>query len=265
MVSELRAIVKFSYYYACNMSEPKIREFFANVGILLSDGELSNWLTLAPALRSGASAGVKDWPELHAEKDTLYAAGLRSSPWRRLDDTAPRVNGDNQYCHVVCNPLYTAFFTTPHKDRLTILDILRNLQARAFRVNPEAIAFLHVLGLSQRLVRTVQSLAQDQDLSEAEFNQPLDERLPRLGSQQRTHILEATAVAAYHAQLEFPVVQLLICDDAPQFNWVTEQLALCWIHEGRHYKKREPSIPQFRRALDQFTQQFWQDYDQLLA
>ena len=62
-------------YYACNMSEPKIREFFANVGIRLSEGELSNWL-------------IKDWPELHAEKDAIYEAGLRSSPWQHLDQTA---------------------------------------------------------------------------------------------------------------------------------------------------------------------------------
>jgi Transposase IS66 family len=239
-------------YYACNMSEPKIREFFANVGIQLSDGELSNWL-------------IKDWPELHAEKDAIYAAGLRSSPWQHLDDTATRVQGDNWHCHVVCNPLYTAFFTTASKDRLSILDVLRNLRVRTFRVNPEAIDFLHVFGLSQRIVRTVQGLPQDRDLSEAEFDHLLAERLPRLGPQQRTRILEAAAVAAYHAQLEFPIVKLLVCDDAPQFNWLTEELALCWVHEGRHYKKLEPSIAQFRSALDEFSQRFWRYYDQLLA
>jgi regulator of replication initiation timing len=239
-------------YYACNMAEPKIREFFANVGVLLSDGELSNWL-------------IKDWPQLHAEKDAIYEAGLRSSPWQHLDDTATRVNGDNQHCQVICNPLYTAFLTTASKDRLTILDVLRNLRARTFRVNAEAIDFLHVFGLSQRIVRTVESWPQDQDFNETEINHLLDERLPRLGPQQRTHILEATGVAAYHAQLEFPVVKLLVCDDAPQFNWLTEELALCWVHEGRHYKKLEPSLAQFRTALDEFTKQFWQYYDQLLA
>jgi regulator of replication initiation timing len=239
-------------YYACNMSEPKIEEFFANVGILLSHGELSNWL-------------IKDWPELHAEKAAIYEAGLHSSPWQHLDDTATRVNGDNQHCHVVCNPLYTAFFTTASKNRLSILDVLRNLQARTFRINAEAIDLLHVFGLPQRIVAAVQNLPQDRDWDEAEFNHVLDERLPHLGSQQRTRLLEAAAVAAYHAQLEFPVVRLLVCDDAPQFNWVTEQLALCWVHEGRHYKKLEPSIAQFRSALDEFSKQFWTYYDQLLA
>ena len=31
-------------YFACNVAEPKILEFFTNVGIHLSAGELSNWL-----------------------------------------------------------------------------------------------------------------------------------------------------------------------------------------------------------------------------
>jgi regulator of replication initiation timing len=239
-------------YYACNVAEPKIQEFFANVGIRLSEGELSNWL-------------IKDWPELHAEQEAIYEAGLRSSPWQHLDDTATRVNGDNQYCHVVCNPLYTAFFTTASKDRLTVLDVLRNRQARTFRVNAEAIGFLPVLGLSQRIVRSVQSWPQDQDFSEREINQLLEQQLPGLGPQLRTRILEATAVAAYHAQMEFPVVKLLVCDGAPQFKWLTEALALCWVHEGRHYKKLEPSIQQFRVALDTFRSQFWEYYDQLLA
>jgi hypothetical protein len=59
---------------------------------------------------------------------------------------------------VVCNPLYTAYFTTTNKDRLTIVDVLRNLGARTFRINAEAIALLHVFGLAQRTVRSMQDL-----------------------------------------------------------------------------------------------------------
>ena len=53
-------------------------------------------------------------------------------------------------------------------------------------------------------------------------------------------MLDATAVAAYHAEVGFPVVKLLICGDAPQFTWLTEELALCWVHEARHYNKLLP-------------------------
>ena len=72
-------------------------------------------------------------------------------------------------------------------------------------------------------------------------------------------------MAAYHAQLEFPVIQLLVCDDAPQFNWLTAELALCWVHEGRHYKKLTPCVPQHQELLAAFCTQFWDFYDELLA
>jgi len=160
-------------YFACNLAEPKILEFFANIGIQLSAGELSNWL-------------IKGWPALHTEEAAIYEAGLRSSPWQHLDGTATRVNGQNEHCHVVCNPLYTAYFTMAHKDRLTIVDVLRNLGARTFRVNAEAINLLHMFGLAQRTVRSVQGLPYDQDLNEAEFNALLDARLPTLRPQQRS-------------------------------------------------------------------------------
>jgi hypothetical protein len=33
----------------------------------------------------------------------------------------------------LCNRVYTAFRTRPHKDRLTVLDVLRNERPRIFR------------------------------------------------------------------------------------------------------------------------------------
>jgi hypothetical protein len=53
-----------------------------------------------------------------------------------------------------------------------------------------------------------------------------NQHLPDLGPHQRSRILDAAAIAAYHAQTGFPVVELLICDDAPQFKLVTDELAL---------------------------------------
>jgi len=40
----------------------------------------------------------------------------------------------------------------------------------------------------------------------------LDGPLARLGPQQRKWVLDATAVAAYHAEVGFAVVKLLVCD-----------------------------------------------------
>ena len=115
-------------YFGAQMSEPKVAELLRSVGVQISDGQVSNLL-------------IKDQAAFHAEKDALYQAGLASSPWQHLDDTSTRVNGQNGYCHIVCNPLYTAYFTTATKDRLTILDVLTNHRPRRFLVNAEALGY----------------------------------------------------------------------------------------------------------------------------
>ncbi len=61
------------------------------------------------------------------------------------------------------------------------------------------------------------------------------------------------------------MVRLLIGDGAPQFTWVTLELALCWVHEGRHYKKLFPYMPQHQKLLDVFLGDFWDFYRELLA
>src|SRR3989442_6219273 len=94
-------------YFGGQMSEPKVAELLRSVGGQISDGHISNLL-------------IKDQGAFQAEKDALYRAGLASRPWQHLDDTSTRVNGPNGYLHIVCNPLYTAYFTTAAKDRLTI-------------------------------------------------------------------------------------------------------------------------------------------------
>ncbi|MEE9147418.1 MAG: hypothetical protein V3U27_08500, partial [Candidatus Tectomicrobia bacterium] len=207
----------------------------------------------------------KDHAVFHEEKAALYQAGLASSPWQHLDDTSTRINGRNGYCHIICNPLYTAYFTTEAKDRLTVLDVLTNHQPRRFLVNDDARGYLEVFGLSAVRRQQVEQLPGGVLMDEATLHALLEVHLPGLGPQQRKWILDATAVAAYHAALEFPVVRLLVCDDAPQFTLVTEELGLCWVHEGRHYKKLMPYIPHHRALLEDFIECFWTYYAQLLA
>jgi len=77
-------------------------------------------------------------------------------------------------------------------------------------------------------------LPQETEFSDLDFNTLLDNHLPKLGSQQRTRVMDAAAIFYHHH--DWPVVQALICDDAPQFKLLTPELALCWVHEGRHYK-----------------------------
>ncbi len=238
------------FSYASQMSEPKILEFFQHVGVQISAGTISNLL-------------VKGQEAFHAEQDAAYLAGLRSSPWQHLDDTLTRVNGQNQHCHVICNPLHTTYRTTSGKDRLTILDVLSNGQERRFMLDEDALAYLDALGIAQVRRKQLLHLPRDQLLDEVAVLGLLAEHLPGVGAQTKKWILEALAVSAYHAQREVPVVRLLMCDDAPQFQWVTDELALCWVHAGRHFKKLEPCVALHRQVLERFQKDFWAYYHEL--
>ena len=240
-----------AFYFGIGTSEPKILEFFENVGIQISAGEISNLL-------------IKKQAVFHEESDAVYEAGLQSSPWQQTDDTLTRLDGQNQHCHVVCNPVYTSYHTRASKERRSVLEVLRNGRKPIFRMNEEAIGYLGGIRWSKKAWKIIQGMQSEQDWEEAVFVERLEEGLPKMSKQQRKLLLDAAAVAAYHAQRDEPVVQVLVCDDAPQFNWLGKAMMLCWVHEGRHYKKLVPVMGLHRELLDDFLKRFWEYYHQLL-
>ncbi|MDQ5854157.1 MAG: transposase [Chloroflexota bacterium] len=240
------------FAFAGQMTEPKIRAWFEHVGVQISAGQISNLL-------------IKGQERFHHEKDAVYEAGLRSGSWQHIDDTATRVNGQNQHCHIIDNPLHTTYLTLPSKARLRVIDGLRNGQPRRFRWNADAEAWLEGVGVSQRTVQKLRRLPRDQDLDEATVEHLLAEHAPGLGEQTRKWVLDALAVAAYQRQDAWPVVRLLLSDGALQFTWLTDELALCWVHELRHYKKLIPQVPLHQQALERFLTEAWTYYRELLA
>lgn len=116
-----------------------------------------------------------------------------------------------------------------------------------------------------KLITALKLLPQETVFSCTQFDALLDTYLPKLGSVQRTRVLEAAAIAFYHQQTDWPVVHTLLCDDAPQFKLITDDLALCWVHEGRHYKKLSPVVAYHQEVLDEFLDEFWDYYRELLA
>ncbi len=238
-------------YYQGQMSEPKILEVLRSVGIVLSAAHLSTLLITQPVFA--------------AEYEDIARAGLASSPYQHLDDTSTRVNGVEAHCHILCGPLFTLYHTTPRKDRQAVLDVLRLGVPRAYQLNRYAWAFLADHGLPGAVVTALGHLPQGVDLDADTFGALLEEHIPRLGPQQRAQILDAAAIGAYRVQQDVPVVEILVCDDAPQFKGVTADLALCWVHAGRHFKKLAPIFAQHRALVDTFLTDFWAYYHDLQA
>ena len=119
--------------------------------------------------------------------------------------------------------------------------------------------------LSKAAQRILPKWRSEKVWDEAAFVKRLDAALPNLNIQQRTAILGAAAVAAYHAEKGVPIVDTLVCDDAAEFHWLTRAIMLCWVHDGRLYKKLEPVIVLHRQQLEDFRKSYWEYYDQLLA
>jgi hypothetical protein len=247
----LRTLV-LTLAYGGGMSERKILELVQSTGIVISAGTVSNLLT------EGRAA-------FETEALAVLKAGLASSPYQHLDDTSTRVDGEGHYCQILCNPLYTSYQTTPGKDRRTIIDVLRGGRPRAYRFDGEADQHLVFLGLSAVARAKLAVIPRDQELDEATLTALLDGLARGLGPRQQEQVREALALAAYLADPDWPVVRTLVCDDAPQFRTITAELALCWIHEGRHFKKLTPYLPQHQAALADMLTQFWDYYRELLA
>jgi Transposase IS66 family len=196
----------------------------------------------------------------------VVKAGLASSSWQHLDSTGTRVNGKNEQCHILCTSWYTAYCTLPAKDRLSLLRVLQGGADPAFQLNTLALELMPRLGVSEKWCRTLAVLLpHDQTYTENQLDDVLDRHLPKRGANLRKRVKEALAIATYRTQTAYPVVELLLCDDAPQFNWLTVHLALCRLHEYRHYKKLTPRFLAHCHILERFSEDFWKLYRKLLA
>ena len=243
----------YSQKYVSNVSEPKIKEFLENVGIFISQSTISRFLT----------RGLEDF---HQEKEDIFQSGLCSTFFQQIDDTRTRVNGENQYVQIICNPYYTSFFTVPQKDRLSILDILVGTKERSYYFNEEAFDLLEGFRLSRKVIKKLRSQLSGKILDDNQMENVLGDLFPKPGSgkSQRIRIKEAGLIAYYHDQVDFPVIRVLLCDDARQFKCLTWELALCWIHDGRNYKKLDPVVPINKKKVDDFREKYWDYYAKLL-
>ena len=75
--------------------------------------------------------------------------------------------------------------------------------------------------------------------------------------------MEASAIAYYHQETDNPIVKVLLGDDAPQFKLITDELSLCWVHDGRHYKRLRPVVPDHQKYLTTFRARYWSFYREL--
>jgi hypothetical protein len=238
--------------HGANVSQPALLRFFHDAGIAIGKGTLARWL----------SDHTEQWVE---EADAIHLAGLASGEWQASDQTATRVDGHNEVCHVVGNAQFTSYHTRPGGSRQDVLAVLWGIEP-VFRLNADAAAWLEETTLSARLLgRLRAAVPWDREMSEVELEAYLAAGAVMLNAQQRQQVGDALAIAAYHAQADVPIVRLLLSDDAAVFHGITDAHALCWVHDGRHYAKLAPVVAQHQAVLAEFRGDYWALYRDLVA
>ena len=231
-------------------TESALVEFFRNHGIDISVATISRFIT-------------ENQEVFHQEKEEIVVAGLASSTYQQMDDTGARVKGKNNYTHILCNEFYTAYFTRPKKDRLTIIDILTQGEMN-FQFNELSYALMEQMHLSSKTLNRLKESSLPECMNREQVDALLKKMFPNDNkhSTSRRIILEASAIVSYQS---LPTaIQILLTDDAPQFKLITELLALCWVHDGRHYKKLNPIIYRHKEILNKFLDKYWVYYHRLL-
>ena len=143
--------------HVANVSESCVHSFLSNYGILISKSSISR-------------LSRKDARLFGKDKSEIVKAGLLSTKYQHIDDTGARVNGKQWYTHILCNPFFTAYFTKPHKDRLTILEILCCGEKLRYRFNNIALELLKTFKVPEKVVQHIIRTFDSETMDEERIN-----------------------------------------------------------------------------------------------
>ena len=93
------------------VTEWKIAMLLNEMGIIISEGEISNIIT---------KSGQKEFSK---ERDDIFEAGMESTTYVHTDDTGARHKGITNHVMVVCTALFAVFFINRYKNRETVRDV----------------------------------------------------------------------------------------------------------------------------------------------
>ena len=240
-----------------------VKTFYSAAQVTI--GNIAFVLNTAGSLISAATISriiTNNNNELHDEKLDIVKAGLKSTPYQHLDDTSARESGSNCYVNVLTNPYYTAYFTLLSKSRESVIDML-SLNEVSYIFDELSFSLMSTMGLPKQKIELLKSNTSNLRYLKSGVNELFEKLFPNLKktSTYLKIILEAASISSY--QKSEYAIKYLIVDDAPQFKLITEALSLCWVHEGRHYKKLTPYFDINKKVLKQFIKNFWRFYELL--
>ena len=232
-------------YYGCRVTEPLLLVQLREMGVLISEGQLSNLLRLHKR-------------RFHEEKGELLEAGIAATGQIQTDDTGARHAGKNCYSNVIGNEFFTSITTTDSKSRINFLELLHGSEPR-YLVNEDTSNYIETLNSSSWLRGYLVLHSSDELMDQNAWH----DFLKRVNIISEADVKLATEGALFASLLYKGIPRDLGVhgDDAGQFNVFIR--SLCWIHEERHYRKIIPSVEEVRLEIERIRDGIWNLYKSL--
>ncbi len=242
----LRSYLLYQHYH-CRVTQPLLLEQIHELGIDISTGQLNRIL-------------VENQEKYHAEKREILRVGLRVSSYINTDDTSARHQGVNSYCTHIGNEWFAWFETTPRKNRINFLELLRG-ERTEYVLSREALSYMSTHRLPQHQLQNL-SLWRNRVFKN---KQEWLAALKALGIEKNSHVKTATEGALLGAVLASGVSPDLgiISDGAGQFRLLCH--GLCWVHAERLINKLIPFTEAQRLAIETVQDKIWSLYQDLKA
>jgi len=226
-------------YYGCRVTEPLLFAQLKEIGVLISEGQLSNIL-------------IQGKESFHQEKDELLPAGIAATGRVKVDDTSTRHRGHNGYSTIIGNEFFTYIVSTESKSRINFFKILHGTTPR-YLINKDAADYIETLKPSSWLGGYLLLQAQDRSMSQVEW----EKFLLTINIKSKSDIKLVTEAALFASLIENGIPRDLGVhgDDAGQFDAFVR--SLCWVHEERHYRKLIPFDEATREAIEQVRGEIW--------
>ena len=172
-------------------------------------------------------------------------------------------------CHIICSNKFVTCSTIEGKSRRHVLFALQGEPEGGLMLSYNEVTrqYPDHFKISKTHKQQLESLFKErQAVSEHEFRQKVCKHIPDLASKTTTlnWICDAFAFGYYNEQEDFPGVNILTCDDAPEYKLIGRQRSLCWIHDARYYNKLAPFVEHHKKILNEFKDKYWNYYHSLL-
>lgn len=251
----IRSLTQLLHQF-CDTTQGRLEALYKSLGVLISSGTISN------IVLSG-----KEW--VVSEQRAILKSGIASSSFTQADSTKSVERGVRKATQIICGDYFSVFYTMDSKSRL---DVIRALLGKpedlTVTYNETTIALLDKFKVSIADKATLRNLFPiGQVMSLTAFEKLLKQKAPKLNAKKNisTRIKESLVLGYYHHQQDFPIVNWLLSDDAPEYTKIAkERHGLCWVHDNRFYKKLVPRIDSHRVILEETQQEYWLFYAQLL-